>query len=478
MCKSCVCVVLAAALAMTPAAVFGNVYASRLEQTGPDSLSYILNEDATVGVTAQVWEVGGGMVYSENLGNLTKGTQSWTWNGTGRESGKQYTVKIVASATGYGDWTKTSVNNTQTNMYSPRGVDVNKNPAGKYFGRIYMAESVGGTTLAGRAVQDGVYMLNADGTDADGQGNTSRKGGATFGGTNSPFRLTVGPDNKVYLTDWSDSNSQLVVGDPDFNTARSVLDDSGRVASGKAANHGSIPTVHVEGSGANVTVYTMDEDFDVGADPAHGGIGSILKYEVDIDSVMAGNPHTGQPSIFYDDGAQGALKGNIMNYYDDMARGLDGTWWVSQDRSGSSTDTLASLMQVSADGTTVLWKSVPDGAANSLADPVRRTRGLAVDPVTGMLALATYNAGKVHIFDPTTKSIVTSITIASNATNRDVAWDAAGNLYIVDNNTEYLYVYSPGGANGFTTESWFTIPEPGMTLFLGLGAVLALRRRR
>lgn len=458
----------------TAVPVWANVYASRLEQAAPDTTSYILNEDANNGVTVEVWKVGGGMVYSEAIGPQTKGTHNWTWNGTGYTSGDTFKLKVVASSAGYGGWTKITTDSTLNNFYSSRGVDVNRDQGSKYFGRIYVGESAGGTTGAGRATQDGIYMLNADVTDADGQGNTARNGGIAFGTTNSPFRVVAGPENKVYVTDWSDTNSSLIVGDADFNSAAHLLDNTGRTPLGKCANHGSIPTVYVEGTGANRVVYTMDEDFDAGADTTKGGIGSILKY--DVGTTASG--YAGQPSIQYDDGGWGTFKGNIQNYYNDMVRASDGTWWVSEDRSGSTTDTLTSLMQISADGSTVLWKSVPGLGATSSADPLRRTRGLAWDPVNDVLALGTYNAGKILIFDDDTKTILATITVASNATVRDVAFDAAGNLYMVDNITERMQIYSPGGANGFTTESYFTItPEPATILLLSLPIAL-LRRRR
>lgn len=462
-------------LSLASAPVWANVYASGLQPIGSDSLSFILNENADVGVTIEVWKVGGGMVYSENLGPKPKGTHTWTWNGTGYTAGDQFKLKVVAADDGYSSWTQISTDGTLTNFYGPRGVDVNRNPATANFGRIYVSESTGGTTTAGRTLTEGVFILNADVTDAVGQGNTGRKGGLTFGTTNSPFRVTIGPDDNVYLTDWSDSNSALIVGDPDFSSAAFLLANNNRQASGKCDNHGSIPTVYVEGTGAGRVVYTMDEDFDAGSDPNHGGIGSILRYDV-------GNAtnYTGQPSIVYDDGAQGAFKGNIQNYYDDMVRASDGTWWVSQDRSGGTADTLTSLMQISADGSTVLWKSVPDLAANSLNDPVRRTRGIAWDPVHDWLVLGTYNAGKILIFDDDTKSVLYTITFASNATVRDVAVDAAGNIYAVDNITEWLRIWSPpDSANSFTTESYFTIiPEPATLVLLASSGLLLLRRRR
>jgi len=457
-------------LAFAASSAWANVYASGLRQIAPDTASYILNEDADAGVTVEVWKVGGGMVYSENLGAQAKGTHSWTWNGTGYTPGSTYQMKIRASSAGYGTWTKLTTNTTLNNFYSPRGVSVNRNPGSQYFGRIYVSESVGGTTAAGRVTQDGIYMLNADVTDAVGQGNTARNGGVAWSTTNSPFRVEVGPDNNVYLGDWSDLHSGLWMGDPDFVSATELLDSTGRDSTGMNTTHGSISGFVVEGSGAARTIYTCDEDL---PSPTSGQRGSIWRYDIGTNSSFSGPPS----GLLYDDlGTGGNL---IFNYYNDLVRASDGTWWYSQDRSGGSTDYLLSLMQISADGTSVLWKSVPALASNSAADPLRRTRALAWDPVHDWLALATYNAGKVLIFDDDTKTIVATIEMGSTATNRDVAFDAAGNLYVVDNITERLQIWSPpDGPNSFTTDSYFDIvPEPATVLLLGVPA-LFLRRRR
>ena len=491
------CATFLAVLATASGAAFGNVYATNLSQSASSldwagagqtvGLGYLLNEDATTGVTVQVLNAGNAVVRTFSVGPQTRGSYSVAWDGkddsNARVAPGNYSFRVTAAATGYSSWTEIGPSTEQTSFYSPRGVDVNKDPTSKYYGRVYVAESIGGLTTAApanRTTQDGVYMLNADGTDAVGQGSTARTGGLTFGGSSSPYRLICGPEDKVYVTDWSDTNSNLYVGNADFSSANELLDSTGRASSGKAANHGSIPTAYVEGVGANRTVYTMDEDFDAGSDTAHGGIGSILKYDVGTATT-----HTGQPSIFYDDGAQGTLKGVIQNYNDDMTRASDGTWWVTQQRAGG-TDTLASLIQISADGTTVLWKSVPALGANSSGDPLKNAVSLAWDPVHDYLAVGTYNSSKVFIFDDDTKTIIATITLggSSSSASRDVAFDAAGNLYVVNNTIERLKIYSPGdGANSFATDSLAplgaisVIPEPATLLCLGLGAVAVLRRR-
>ena len=62
--------------------------------------------------------------------------------------------------------------------------------------------------------------------------------------------------------------------------------------------------------------------------------------------------------------------------------------------------------------------------------------------------------------------------MAGGGVNRDIAFDAVGNLYVVNNNIELLRVYSPVGANTSFTDSLVplgainVVPEPGSLLLV------------
>lgn len=305
--------VLTVVLLTLPALASANVFPSNLSQSTnlvntafnqSVSLGFILNEDATAGVTVAVKnETTNTVVRTFTFASLARGAQSVTWDGKDDANNVvldgAYSFKVTASATGFGGWTQISNDASPTNQfYSPRGVTVNRDPASPYYGRTYVVEPVGGLCGSGRTTTEGLYLLNADQSSAVGQGDTGLRGGVTWGTTNSPYRAEVGPDGNVYISDWSDSHSGLWMADANVAAATEVLDSTGRDANGLNATHGSISATMVEGVGAARTIYTIDEDF---PNSASGQRGSILRYDIGTATTFSGPPS----AIFYDDAATG-----------------------------------------------------------------------------------------------------------------------------------------------------------------------------
>ncbi len=394
------CLILPLAL---PTQAPANVYATKLETSavafapgggGTVTLSFILNENADTGVTLKVYRVAGDqLVRTVNLGPLAKGTQSWIWDGKNDAAatvplGEPYYFTVTASDDGYSEWTQLSdeTTNDRCKYYSPRGVDVNKDPASKYYGRIYVSEAYpsGALTWTGspKVTQDGIYILNADCTDAVGQGDNARTGGITWVlSSYSPWRCTVGPDDYLYLCDDHDSHPGLWVGDPDFLAVQSVLDPAGNDGSGLTSNHGDILAVMVEGIGPDRVIYTADEDYP-------GGVaqrGSIWQYNIGNSAL----PWWGKPdAVPYDDN----FPVNIMqNTYQDFARDSDGNWYVTQNRS-DGTD-ISSVIKV-APNQTQLFLSLTDYGGR---DPLRNTYGIVLDDARDRLVMCTYNSGRLNV---------------------------------------------------------------------------------
>ena len=103
-----------------------------------------------------------------------------------------------------------------------------------------------------------------------------------------------------------------------------------------------------------------------------------------------------------------------------------------------------------------------------------------------MLALGS-NKGLIYLIDisdPDNPTLLGTIDNPGGSYIRDVAFDAAGNLYTVSNSSETLRIYSPGGdwetlLGSDGTFSATIVPEPSMLSLLALGGLaLVLRRRR
>lgn len=476
----CACLIATAAFPVSTA--LGNVYATNLAQSGGSinpgaggtlTLGYLLNEDA-VGVSVEILDSSNAVVRTINAGAQLRGTQSVLWDGKNDASlavaNGNYSFRVNASGSARGSWTLTSTDGVLNNFELPRGMAVNKNPASPYYGRVYISNSQNLPTADGRAMGDGMYMLNADLSDSGiAGGSGAHAGGVDWapGGSVSPFRLEVGPDDSVYVTDWSDGHSGLWQADPNLGAAIEVLDSIGRDGDGANVTHGSISDVIVSGLGASRTILTTEEDI---------APFNILRYDIGNATTF-----TGPPSGVLFDNAGGV----IINSFNSIARASDGTYWMSQSRAAGTDQ--ASLIQIDSTGA-ILYNSL---TALGSPDPLRNTQGIAYDAVNNLLALATANAGGIHIFDPVTKTIDTTFAFGGGSTNTDVTFDNVGNLYVANRSAEYVRVWSPPNTSGLAANSFSTsslgplgafavVPEPvtGAGLLVGLAGLYTASSRR
>jgi hypothetical protein len=428
-------------------------YASGVSQSG-NEVSFILNQDAdSVAVILSG-------APNLNLGPLSKGAHTFN---TGGAVGFEIQVAKSEAA----GWTQISEDTlAQSKYYSPKGVTVNRNPTSVNFGRIYVSEGLGGAVAAGgRATTDGLYVMGADQSDILLQGDVAASGGIdwTVGGSNSPFKLSIAPDNSVYLADWSDGHSGLWRAPADVSGVfPNVLANMNRDSAGLTDNHGSIPSVWVEGTGEGVQVYTLDEDFDIG-----GTTGSVLRYDVGTAT-----DYNGQPVEQTQDGTN-----IILNLRADVVRDEDGSWWIAQYRS-TETPEAPSLTRFLDGGTSPTYNSATDDDLPLLTE----TYGsLDIQDELDRLALGARSGFGVYILDisdPDSPALLD--TVPQDGFTQDVAFDAAGNLYVVSSSTETLKIWSPGGQTVAITGSdgsFRLIPEPDSLVLLLLGG-LALRRRR
>ncbi len=434
------------------------VFAAHLQMVdngnGTFNLNYRLNEPANQGVTVRVKGPSPltTVVRTFNQGAQTTGSQTVVWDGKNDLAVAvppgQYTWEVEASTnnTGATAYVKTiDGSNPIHTFFAPYGVDTNNDPTSPFFGTVYVTNNAGTVTATGRVTTDGVYILSADMEDITNQGNTAYGGGVAWGTTSSPFRCHVAPDGKVFVADWSDTNSGVWIMNP-ANPAAPFsdlfADGALRQVSGVTSNgmHGSISSIYVEGTGASRVMYTLDEDL---TDPVgtSGQTGSVWKYPIGtVDSNYASSR-----TLEYNDAANG---NPVINFSGKVVRDNKvgrGTLWISQNR---ASEVEANPCVFHYNGTAIDWKSAVDFPVelNNLA------QGAIDVSADGNLLVAGGNAYMkvVDITDLNNEVLVYADT-PPGGTKRDMAIDAAGNIFQSTSSSEEVIYYSKQGINAFTT---------------------------
>lgn len=356
---------------------------------------------------------------------------------------------------------------------NPRGVAVNTNPGSPYFGRVYVSVGAEGTTAQGRSVSDGIYLLNPDLT-ATAAGDGPHTGGIDFtGSTESPFRLTVAPDDTLFITDWSDTTGSLYVADPDAGTVVNALPGP---AGGPfplvpetdppspMRYHGSISAVVVEGklSEGNQIVYVIDEDLQ--PDPAT----DAMNQRNSIWTWYAGaGPYPLSDSVIPEQ-----LNNSGITYASqraDLVQDPQGFLYKVQRRADNQPQ--AGIFIIDPTGSAIADSKTAWLDFNIDADPpvefdifleagavdISHDRWLAVyhylhDDIR-LVPIVELEGSPAFDFSRLITLQTREPAEAPAASGRDIAFDAAGNLYAVSSHDELLRVFSPGGTTRAVTGS-------------------------
>jgi len=210
--------------------------------SGPVTITYRLNQAATLGVTVNILQ--GTSVVASLSGGTNLGLNSVVWGATNSSgtvlSNGTYSLSVTAAASGFTNWQQISVDSNAGNYaFYPGGLAVNNNTNSPYYGRVLLgcgyANGSATNPISGDLILDGIYKLNADGSFAD-------EGGFGYGGFSFddagqtavgemppyyaavPWRLRAGEDDRIYMLDWSDEGA-IIAFDMQVTTNQVVIDE-------------------------------------------------------------------------------------------------------------------------------------------------------------------------------------------------------------------------------------------------------------
>lgn len=424
---------------------FTNVVAAPGESV---EISYILNEIATLGVNVDIMN-GATVVRRFSLPAQSPGTQSGTnsliWdlrdNSSNTVAGATYSINITAAAEGYTNWTQiSSDSDPNTFVNEGRGVASVQQPGNPYFGRTIVANARGGSeSLPGYAL--GLWKFNADQSSPE-DGITSTAGRTWSGNGLGPWKVEAANDF-VYANDLG-LNGLVFRCDPTLssNTLTAVMREdnlpvgaafSGFALSGAATNDQLWMADHTSGFGIvkwrlGPDGTCMDADkgttvIGVGTAPLSGL--SLPPQDVALD--REGNIYVCQYVV-----DQASPMNRVFRFraYDPSTNGglpaFTADWGV-----GAGDDTYG-------------------GASGISVDPTGTYVAVAFE---GISALGLVFGGNTKVLYTTNGAVAANIDLGvvlqglSDHQDTDCTWDAAGNLYYIDNYVGTWRVFSPPGTN-------------------------------
>jgi hypothetical protein len=465
------------ALATVAPSVHANVFASNAKINGgmtnvsvaqgaSVSISYILNEPASGGVTIKVFS-GATAIRTLSLAagasGTVRGLNTVVWddrdNSGNTVPAGNYSVSITAASSGYGGWTVTTDDNNDGNYsYYSFGIAVDRNTNSPYYGRVFVGNSsdnsAGGTSLLlGDYV--GIQKLNADGSYAD-EGGFSTGGVAWSGGGFAPWKIRVSDDDQVYVEDFSSAGDLYR-----FDGAISMNSMQYVFAAPSDYSMGQWSGFCLVGKGTNTVLWAADYN-----NPPN--CLGIEKFSMQPDGTF--DATNGTQVV--------AVGGSLDAEPFDVALDMTGNIYAVQNLVDSGNPAARVLAfpaynpatNGSAPETNATWAV---GAGN---DEYAGAHGLAVDPTGTYVAVAwwgvfgasSYVNGSTTIFYATNGAVVTNVDLdvsipskwTTNAVppldpthhlDMDCDWDLAGNLYYLDDWPGVWRAVSPPGPNQSTT---------------------------
>jgi hypothetical protein len=446
---------LAALIVMGWSRAYATPYASSITNTG-STISFRLNESAD-----SVKIISNGGATTNDLGARPFGLTVTNLTITGTF----YIEVSKGPSLGYLNGVTNQISadtNVLLRFNAPRGVAVNRNPASPYFGRIYVSNADTGSLAAAAPFParnlvngDGLFVLNGDFTDALGQGNAARTAGINWrtnlnDTANKPFRIEVGEDNNVYISDYSSPTNfailNLFVADADLSPSSgtnvfaydpaivgrfpSSVIAKGSLGTGNLQIFGVYPDIAYEYDLFGSFSYSVMQRWNVGSGPLPSSVTPVRATDLPV------------------------LIADVPSVLSDLDIAPDGKYFLSQNRSDGFESGLF-VVDPSKDNDSSGFADVVftsyDVSVNQLGstnDLLRQTRAVKVSPDNKVVALIR-DDNQIWIIPLTNglpdlagRRLMSSGSLTT--IGRDISFDAAGNIYTVSSGQGAMKSFSPG----------------------------------
>jgi len=450
-----------------------------MPREGALSISYVLNEAASLGVTINILS-GTNVVRalnfaSGNPGSL-RGANTAVWDGTDDNSnnvpGGVYSVTITAASSGYTNWTQTTVDTNPGNyIFYGTGIAVDRNPASPYYGRVFVGNALQGPNpQSNPGDSNGVLTLNADGSPADeSPTNWLKTGGLDWMNEGfAPWKIEVSGDDYVYVSDLNSPGGLVYRWNPLLSTNSQLLVLNTNNWGGGGGVNLSGPAIL--GVGTNTEIWMADT-----RNPGFPISLGIIEYKVTTNGACAAND-TGKTVV----GLETATN-SLDQAPADVALDPYQNIYTIQNLIDSG-DPSQRVFRFPAYNPATNGGSpevVPAWAIGGGDDTYGGASGIAVDPTGTYVAVAfwgtlagnDYTNGNTRVFLATNGALVADLDLVPgtlDVVDSDCAWDAVGNLYFTHGHPDEVTpgvwrAFSPPGTNRATTMALGNVQVNGTT---------------
>lgn len=453
-------------------------YASGLTNNN-GTISWVLNESAT---DVQILFDNG--TVTQDLGSApVVGTNLFAL-------GTHTNYAIVVQKTGLGSLNQISSDaNVNNNFSGPHGVAVNTNFHNSNFGRVYVANA-GSGTVNGRATTPGVYVVDAASGDVYGRGATAATAGMTFGSSSGtgfgPDKLSVGPDDSVYVGDSGNGaiggvwlvSAALTTSTELFGPGKPTTNSATR-----GTNFGRfIGTPNVTGSltAGNLSLNAIEWDLDLCNPPGTYAPSANGYNEVYHYSIGAGPlPWTSYPTVI----SNPASIGTVNTVTEDAQVAPDGKIFICALRYNTA-DGYTNVCVLNASGS-LIWDSRTQSKqyfGDAITDHLSLSdASIAISPDDKYVVIQGSTNNNFMLMSltngvPDISTLTTNTTVSATGGTWCYAstFDAADNIYVTSTGSETLRIFSMGLTTTCITSNDYTSTNGGFSMPVAIASPVGI----